>query len=155
PWAVVTGASSGIGAEFARQLAASGLHLVLAARRASALEALGAELAQRYDVTCRALSVDLSRAGAVGAIEEATGDLDVGLVVSNAGTGFPGEFLAASRDELHAIVNLNAVATLDLAHAFGRRLAARKRGGLLLVGALGGSEGIPLMANAGATKAFV
>lgn len=155
PWALITGASSGIGAEFARQLASCGLRLVLAARRQSELEALAGELEREQGVECRVVPVDLSRPHAVAALEHATQDLDVGLVVSNAGSGFPGEFLRASREELHAIVHLNAVATLDLAHAFGRRLAARGRGGLLLVGALGGSEGIPLMANAGATKAFV
>jgi hypothetical protein len=104
--------------------------------------------------------VDLSRDDAVTAIEAATREIDVGLVVSNAGMGgtgsfWPGEFVAASKDDLYAIVRLNAIAQLDLAHHFGRRLAARKRGGLLLAGTSGASEGVPLMATAGATKAFV
>jgi len=155
PWAVVTGASAGIGAEFARKLAAYGLNLVLVARRRAALEALGRELTEKHGIQHRIVEADLSRPDATSTIEEETRDLAVGLLVSNAGTGFPGEFLRASREELHEIVRLNALTTLDLAHAFCQRFVARSGGGLLLVGALGGSEGIPLMANAGATKAFV
>src|SRR5260370_9865420 len=104
--------------------------------------------------------VDRSKDDAVAAIQAATRELDVGLVVSNAGMGgtgsfWPGELIAANKDDLYAIVRLNAIAQLDLAHHFGRRLAARKRGGLLLGGTSGASEGVPLMATAGATKAFV
>src|SRR5260370_33904404 len=104
--------------------------------------------------------VDLSKDDAVAAIQAATRELDVGLVVSNAGMGgtgsfWPGELIAANMDDLYAIVRLNAIAQLDLAHHFGRRMAARKRGGLLLGGTSGASECVPLMATAGATKGFV
>ena len=155
PWALVTGESSGIGREFARQLAAHGLNVVLAARRIVELDALGRELAQEFGVQHRAVMVDLTMDDALRTIEEATRDLDLGLLVSNAGTGIPGEFLSAKRDDLLSIVRLNVHAHLDLAHHFGRRLAKRGRGGILLVSALGAAQGIPYMANAGATKAFV
>src|SRR5260370_1541971 len=92
PWAVVTGASSGIGKEFARQLAAHGLNLVLVARRLAELEALGKELAQQYGVEGRSVMVDLSRDDAVAAIEAATPDLDVGLSVPNAAMAGTGPF---------------------------------------------------------------
>ena len=85
PWALVTGASSGIGREFARQLAANGIDLVLAARRASVLGEVGADLADRYGIRYRCLPVDLARTGACDRIVAATDDLDIGLVVSNAG----------------------------------------------------------------------
>src|SRR5947209_1072088 len=84
PWAIVTGASSGIGKEFARQLAASGLHVVLVARRLSTLEELGSRLAAEFGVQYRAVGVDLAEEHFLGKIEEATHDLDIGLVVSNA-----------------------------------------------------------------------
>jgi short-subunit dehydrogenase len=158
--AVVTGASSGIGKEFARQLAAHGINLVLVARRLAELEAHEKELAQQYGVECRPVRVDLSMADAVTAIEAAAGEIDLGLVVSNAGMGgigsfWPGESIAASKDDLYPIVRLNSIAQLDIAHLFFRRLAALKRGGLILGGTSGASEGIPLMATVGATKAFV
>lgn len=155
PWAVVTGASSGIGEEFARQLAASGLNVVLVARRGSALEELGLALAQRYSIEYKTLAVDLSDEGSFERIETSTRDLDVGLLVSNAGAGRPAEFLSLGEDELLQSVRLNALSHLRLAHHFGHRLARRGRGGILLVSAMGAGDGIPYMAADGAGKAFV
>jgi uncharacterized protein len=155
PWALITGASAGIGKEFAQQLAAHGINLVLTARRAAALHALGAAVAKQYGVRFRAVPLDLTRDDASQTLANETRDLDIGLVISNAGDAVPGEFLATPREELHAIVRLNVLAHLDLAHHFGQRLATRKRGGLVLVGALGASRGVPFMANAAATKAYV
>jgi short-subunit dehydrogenase len=155
PWALITGASAGIGSEFARQLAAHGLNLVLTARRGAALEALGAALAKEHGVAFRAVPLDLTQPDAVQTLANATRDLDLGLVVSNAGDAVPGEFLTTTREALHAIVRLNVLAQLDVAHHFGSRLAARGRGGLVLVGALGAARGVPFMANPAATKAYV
>ncbi|HKD75990.1 MAG TPA: SDR family NAD(P)-dependent oxidoreductase, partial [Ktedonobacterales bacterium] len=78
PWAVVTGASSGIGKEFARQLAASGLNLVLVARRQPLLEQIGHTLAQDHQITYRALALDLSQEGFLDRLISATSDLDIG-----------------------------------------------------------------------------
>jgi short-subunit dehydrogenase len=156
PWALVTGASSGIGREFARQLAAHGLNLVIAARRAQELETLAStDLSCEHGVECRCVPIDLSKADAVDVLADATRDLDIGLVISNAGDAVAGEFLSAKREDMHAIARVNVLAHLDISHHFGRRLAARKRGGLVLVGALGASDGVPFMANPAATKAYV
>jgi short-subunit dehydrogenase len=155
PWALITGASAGIGREFAHQLAAHGLDLVLTARRGAALEALGRAVAERYGVRWRALPLDLEGDDAAAALATATRDLDIGLVISNAGDAVPGEFLTANRAALQATVRINVLAHLDIAHHFGQRLAERGRGGLVLVGALGASRGVPFMANAAATKAYV
>lgn len=155
PWAVVTGASSGIGREFARQLATSGINVVLVARRLSILQELGADLSANYGVQHRAAGVDLSESGSLESIVEATEDLDVGLLVSNAGTGKPGSFLSESLDFQRQIVRLNTIAHLELTHHYGHLLARRGRGGIVLVSALGAVHGIPYMANAAATKAYV
>lgn len=155
PWAVVTGASSGIGEAFARALAAEGIHLVLAARRTERLAALGAELSRAHGVEHRVLTVDLARPDGAATVVEATADLDVGLLVSNAGAGHPGRFVEQDLDDLHRRLQLNAVAHLDLAHAFSRRLVDRGRGGIVLVSALGASAGIPNMGHEAGSKAYV
>src|SRR5882757_2142574 len=93
PWALVTGASSGIGKEFARQIAASGINIVLVARREALLKEVGVELSKRYGVEHRVVVLDVSREDFIGQLAPATDDLDIGLVISNAGTGNPGEFL--------------------------------------------------------------
>lgn len=155
PWAVVTGASSGIGREFADQLAAAGINLVLVARRLTVLEDLGRELNRHSGIDFRAVGVDLSNPGALTPVAEATNDLDVGLVVSNAGTAMPGPFLQSDLEAQRAILRLNTAAHLGLSHHFGARLARRGRGGIILVSALGAIHGVPGLANTAATKAYV
>jgi hypothetical protein len=155
PWALVTGASSGIGEEFARQIAASGINVVLVARRAASLQKVGDGLASDFGVAFRTIVADLSQEGFMKGLVSATDDLDIGLVVSNAGTGSPGRFLTSSLDEMAALLRLNTVAHLKLAHHFVQRLAKSKRGGILFVGAMGADNGVPYMANDGAAKAYV
>jgi uncharacterized protein len=155
PWALVTGASSGIGAEFARQIAAAGINLVLVARREALLNDVGRHITRDFGVQCRALTMDLSQEGFISKLAELTKDLDIGLVVSNAGTGNSGEFLKLDRQLLEETLRLNTMSHLDIAHYFGRKLAERKRGGLILVGAMGAENGVPCMANDGGAKAYV
>jgi len=155
PWALVTGASSGIGKEFSKQLAANGLNIVLVARRLELLKELGRNLEKEFGVQCRAVQADLSDENFLGTIKEATQDLDIGLVVSNAGTGNPGAFIKKNRDDLLIDVRLSVTAHLELCHHFAPVLVKRGRGGILLVGAMGASHGVPYMANSGAAKAYV
>ncbi|WP_158543356.1 SDR family NAD(P)-dependent oxidoreductase [Dyella psychrodurans] len=155
PWALVTGASSGIGKEFARQIAASGINVVLVARREALLKEVGVELSQHYGVAHRAVALDVSRDDFIGQLTSATDNLDIGLVVSNAGTANPGEFLKLDRQLLHATLRLNTMSHLDIAHHFGWKLAERKRGGLILVGAMGAESGIPRISNDAGAKAYV
>src|SRR4029453_10585651 len=155
PWALVTGASSGIGKEFARQIAASGINVVLVARREALLAELGRAISQEFDVQYRALAMDLSQEGFIVRLADATKDLDIGLVVSNAGTPNPGEFLKLNRELLEATLRLNTMAHLEIAHHFGRKLAERQRGGLILVGSVGAEYGVPFLAEQGGRKAVI
>jgi uncharacterized protein len=155
PWALVTGASSGIGKEFAQQIAASGINIVLVARRGDLLKEVGVEFSKRYGVEHRVVVLDVSREDFIRQLASATDDLDIGLVVSNAGTGNPGEFLKLDRHLLEETLRLNTMSHLDIAHYFGGKLAERRRGGLILVGAMGAENGIPCMANDGGAKAYV
>jgi short-subunit dehydrogenase len=155
PWAIVTGASSGIGKEFARQLAANGFHVVLVARRLSIMEELGDRLAAEFGVQYRAVKVDLTEEHFLSRIQEATHELDIGLVVSNAGTWMLGDFVTMDSGALQRSLNLNVKAHLDVARHFGQRLDQRGRGGLLLTASTAGLQGIPFSAEYAAAKAYV
>jgi uncharacterized protein len=155
PWALVTGASSGIGRGFAEQLAANGINVVLAARRLSTLDEIGQELARRHGIGFRTVRADLSRPDFMDTVIEATRDLDIGLVVSNAGDMVMGEFLASPADALVDEARLNVDAHLRLTHHFGQRLAQRGRGGLLLVSSTAALQGVPYSANYAASKSYV
>jgi len=152
PWALVTGASSGIGTEFARQIAASGINVVLVARRESLLDEVGQGLAKGFNVQYRNVVADLSHEGFLDKLAEATNDLDIGLVVSNAGTGNPGEFLKLDRQLHQTTLRVSTLAHLDITHHFGAKLVERRRGGLILAGAMGAENGVPRMANDGAAN---
>jgi len=155
PWALVTGASSGIGKEFARQIAAAGINVVLVARREGKLTELGRSIASDLSVQYRVIAMDLSQEGFIENLAERTKDLDIGLVVSNAGTPNPGEFLKLDLQLLQETLRLNTMAHLDIAHHFGAKLAERRRGGLILIGSVGAEIGVPFSANDGGAKAYI
>jgi uncharacterized protein len=155
PWAVVTGASSGIGREFARQLAANGLNLILVARRLPLLGELAQELTAGYGIRCHCVPVDLASPDFLAPIADATDELDVGLVVSNAGDMVLGELLGSTQEELLGELRVNAESHLRLTRHFGQRLAARGRGGILLVSSLSALQPVPFTANYSATKSYI
>lgn len=154
PWAVVTGASSGIGEAIARELAARGLHLVLCARRKDRLDALAAELAGQHGTRARAVEVDLAQPGFLSVIEQATADLDVGLLVNNAGLGDKGPFLGTGIDTHVRMLDTNCKAPLILTHALAPRLVARGRGGILFTSSTAAFQGLPFATHYAATKGY-
>jgi len=154
-WALITGASSGIGEEFAKRLAAAGLDLVLVARRKELIEALAKRLSDDNKIQCLAVQADLSRSEGVLAVIEKTSHLEIGLLLSNAGTGDVARFLDQGAADLTERVHLNATSHLLLTYYFGKKMAAKKKGGILLTGAMGAVEGVPYMAVEAATKSFI
>jgi short-subunit dehydrogenase len=155
PWALVTGASSGIGAEFVRQLAAEGFNVALAARRGNLLQTIAEDVARNFGIATRCVVVDLSEESAIDTLDAQLRDLDVGLVVSNAGTGQPGHFLGQDHREQLVRFRLNALSHLNIAYTFGERFAQRGGGGLILGGAMGAAHGIPFAATDAGSKALV
>jgi len=155
PWAIVTGASSGIGQQFATALAERGLNLVIAARRRERLDRLAAELVAKYGVQVQVLELDLTAAGFLETLLGATADKDVGLVVSNAGFGLKGLHHLQERERLDSMLNVNVRVPTLIAQAYAPRLIGRGRGGMLITGSIEGFLSMPWSAAYAASKAFV
>ena len=155
PWAVVTGASDGIGRAIALALAEAGVHVVLVARRQPQLEALARELSAGYGVQTQVTALDLAIAGQVEALIDRTSHLDVGLLVASAGFGTSGSFVDAPLARELEMIDVNCRAVVALSHAFARRFSARGRGGLVLMSSVVAFQGVPRAATYAATKAFI
>lgn len=155
-WAVVTGASAGLGVEFARQLAQKGYDLVLVARRRDRLEKLAAELASA-NVEAVVVESDLSAAGASAALVRTLEEraIDVELLVNNAGVGAHGLALDLPIDRMTQMIQLNVTALVELSLALAAKMAARGRGAILHVSSTASFQPDPYFAVYGATKAFV
>jgi uncharacterized protein len=154
-WALVAGASYGLGAAYARQLASLGLNLVLVARSADALEILADQIRNQYKVQVRALTQDLSAADAVEQITSRVSDLEIGLLVSNAAVSCVGPFLETSLEDHFREIQVNVSTPLALAHLLGQKMVERGRGGIILMSSLSSTQGSPLISNYAATKAYL
>ncbi|MEM6990068.1 MAG: SDR family NAD(P)-dependent oxidoreductase [Myxococcota bacterium] len=154
PWAIVTGASSGIGAEFARQLAARKLNVVLVARSKDKLETLADELVKAHGIEARVAPADLMRADFLDALAPALEDLDVGLLLNNAGYTLTGHVLDLPADKQLGMVDLNCRAPLALTQHVGPKLKQRGRGGIIFTASVVGFGGAAYWATYNATKGF-
>ena len=155
PWAIVTGASDGIGRAFAYDLAAAGMNVVLVARRGELLEQIASDLRTRHRISTLVITADLARADAVAMISEATAKLDAGLLVAAAGFGTSGPLIDSPLAPELEMVDVNCRAVLALSHEFGRRFVERGRGGIVLLSSIVAFQGVPRAANYAATKAYV
>ena len=157
PVALVTGASSGIGAEFARALAARGDDLVVVARDASRLDALAEQLEKEYGVDVEVLSADLTSKKGRAVVEARLESVEpaVELLVNNAGMGTYGKFGELPREGEARVIRLNVLALVQLTHAALPGMIERGGGGIINVSSLAGHQPTPLNATYGGTKAFV
>ncbi len=154
PWALVAGASEGIGAEFARQLAARGLNVLLVARRAEPLQALAAELRSQYRIEARAVVLDLAHPELVTQLTAMVAGLEIGLLVYNAAHSGVGAFLDQELTSLLRTIEVNCRGPVVLSHTLGQPMAQRGRGGIIIMSSLTAAQGVPLVATYAATKAF-
>jgi len=155
PWALVAGASEGVGAAYARAMADQGLNVVLLARRQNVLDELAAAIRTDAEVETRAVAVDLATPGAVATIVTATSGLDVGMLMYCAGADPTYEpFLANPVDVALGLVQRNCVVPMQLCHHFAGLMAARGKGGIVLVSSGAGLAGGANMVAYSASKAF-
>jgi short-subunit dehydrogenase len=154
-WALVTGASDGLGQEIARQLAGQGFNLVLVARRETLLHQLDEELRREHGVECRVIAADLSTDRGMAAVIGGTTDLDIGLLVAAAGFGSAGDLLDCSLESELTMLRVNCEAPLVLTHHLGRLMKNRDRSAIVLVSSIVAFQGISGSANYAGTKAYI
>ncbi len=152
PWALVTGASSGIGAEFSLRLAQKGLNLILVARRKQRLDDLARQLEEKNKVQVRVVPADLSHPDFMTPVASATQSIEVNLLVNNAGFGLAGNFLDHDLKKELALLDVNCRAPVILTHEFARRMRERKRGGIIFVSSVSGYIATPFEASYAASK---
>lgn len=159
-WAVITGASDGIGAEFARQLARKGFNLVLVSRTASKLESLSQDLKKASpSIETKTLAMDFAenRETDYASLRELTNSLVVSILINNVGVShsIPVPFVETPRAELNSIVNVNVFGTLQVTQMIAPGMVQRKRGLILTMASFGGVLPTPLLATYSGSKAFL
>jgi uncharacterized protein len=155
-WALITGASAGIGEAIARQLAATGAHLVVTARRADRLDTLASHLRSRHAIRVEVLQADLGQPGAARAIYAFTKGLglEVELLVNNAGFGAFGYIHEISGDRLLEMIQVNCTAVVELTRLYAPGMVQRRHGDILIVASTAAFQAVPFISAYAATKAF-
>ena len=153
-WALVTGASAGIGLEFARQLAREGMSVVLTARREDRLNTLAGELRAEFHVDTRVVPVDLAASDGADRLADAVADLPIAMLVNNAGFGLAGRFDKLATERLREMVVVNCVVPVVLTSRILPGMVKRGRGAVIVVGSVAGRQPLPLHAVYSATKGF-
>ena len=154
PWALIAGASEGIGEAFAHALARRGLDLILIARREAKLRATAEALAAAHGVAVETLALDLADPELLERLRVGVGEREVGTLVYNAAYSRIGAFLDQSLDDKLRALDVNCRAPLMLCHEYAGHMASRGRGGVILMGSMSGLQGSPRLATYAATKAF-
>jgi len=153
-WALITGASSGIGKEFAKKFAELKINLIITARRKDRLEELANELSKRNKIDVIPVEADLSTDTFMEELKNAIGNREVGILINNAGFGSTGEF-SETDPELEAnMVRTNCVAPTILTHHFVPKMIERKKGAIIFLGSIVGYLPVPFMSTYSATKVF-
>jgi short-subunit dehydrogenase len=153
-WAIVAGASEGLGAAYAEDLASRGLNLVLVARRSELLQTLASQLSTKYSVQIKSIVQDLSTPDAAEQVVRNIIDLEIGLLIYNAAFSAIGPFLERSLDEHLKEIHTNTFTPLKLTYLIAQQMLERKRGGIVLMSSLSAFQGSAYISTYSATKAF-
>ncbi len=153
-WVIIAGASDGLGAEYAKELASLSLNLVLVARREELLQSLAAQLMESYKIKTKTLVLDLSAPDAAEQIVHQTMELEIGLLVYNAAFSAVGPFTEQAMDIHMREIHTNIHSPFKLVYLLGQRMLARGRGGVILMSSLSAFQGSAYISTYAATKAF-
>ncbi|MEH6535031.1 MAG: SDR family NAD(P)-dependent oxidoreductase [Psychroserpens sp.] len=153
-WALVTGASSGIGKEYATHIASQGLNIVLVARNEKKLRSIEKELISIYQVNVEVIVADLTIEADIETLFKKTNDLEIGLLVNNAGREDSNHFIKIPVKQHLGTIDLNIKTPLVLTHHFGVKMIERKKGGIINMSSIVAFQGVPYIANYAGTKAF-
>ncbi|MDR3615962.1 MAG: SDR family NAD(P)-dependent oxidoreductase [Candidatus Obscuribacterales bacterium] len=156
-WAVVTGASSGLGVEFAKILAARKINLVLTARSEAPMQKLASELISTHGIQVSVIASDLAKPGSATALRNRIDDQNIQpeILINNAGYGFSGSFQLQSVEALNTMLQLDIISLTELTHLFGERMKTAKRGHIMLVSSMAAHQPVPMLAAYSASKAYV
>ena len=154
PWALITGAASGIGAEFADQLAALGLNLVLVDRREDTFESITRRLTTEYGIQIKTIQKNLEEPDFLEDILQITDSLEIGLLINNAGYAITGDFLDHDLEQEIDLLHVNCRAPLMLSHAFGRRMIKHGRGGMIFLSSIAAFIPMPFWTTYSASKVY-
>lgn len=153
-WALVTGASSGIGEEFVHQLAEKGMNIILVARHVDWMNDIAAGVREKYGVETQVIEQDLIETDAAEKVKQAVGDKEVGMLINNAGYGMLGSFHKNEAKRQIDMVTLNCVAPIALMSAFINPMVERGRGAVIFLASTAAYQGTPFFSTYGASKAF-
>ena len=153
-WALVTGASSGLGADFVRQLAQKKMNIILVARRVDKMNAIAEEVENECSVKTQVIGQDLIKSDAVDNIRNKVGDKEIGVLINNAGYGVLGKFHKNDYDYQVEMVKLNCVVPVAITHAFIDPMVKRGRGAVIFLASTAAYQGVPFFSVYAATKCF-
>lgn len=154
PWALVAGASEGIGAAFAEELAEKGMKLVLVARRPELLDTQAESLNKKYGTDVRTVSLDLSARRMLDDLINKTEDIQIGMLIYNAAFSTIGSFFKFPLEDHFKLIDVNCRGPVSLVHFFGKQMMERNTGGIILMSSMTAFQGSPLHSHYGATKAY-
>jgi len=154
-WTLITGATSGIGLAFAKELAGKKRSIILVARNKDKLEEVSEDLARDYGIAIKTISADLSSAEGINQVINETDSLDVDFLINNAGKEDSGSFLTLDNVEMQKSIALNCAAPVSLTQHFSCRMVSAGGGNILFLASIVGFQGVPLIANYAATKSFI
>jgi len=154
-WAIITGASSGLGVEFAKQIAATGINVILTARREDRLKQLADELSKKYGVATRVITADLGTQNGYEKLITGVQDLQISILINNAGMGYLGEFTEQNSEKLAQLLNLNCYSPTLLTLKLLNSMKKARKGIIIFVSSLSQFQPLPYHAVYGGTKSYI